>query len=435
MALTLSNLPNELISGTFLAGLVPHTRAKLDIPDDSANIRFLTTISAVCSLWRDIALSTQDLWTTITYECHASSGGRTECLEAFLARSRNASIFLHVAFPRDSTVHRDIQRIHSILEPHVWRCRSFAIISEQYVGFQRFFFPLPGRMERLEEFALLEVGGGDAGPTTLFDENSALLLRRLTIHSTSTRGVPFTTDHIPTNTLTHLDLTISAIMHGQIVQFLRQCTAVVWLRFRVSSRIQLPSAFEPISLPSLKTLSVNDGLTLGFRSLFSTPNLMMLHLRSPLPLRQPPAPPNLPPLPIETVKCTSQNLLQLHPCFSAFPSVKKLTIRGCFYILNLPKCLAGFPEDNNPLQKIESSESRETHILPQLEYLEIVQCEHRRSCMGQWLKMLLIRRACLFVSIDVQSFGPPSSETEGTTMEMLKAQFGLRFTVLGDLDG
>jgi len=225
-------------------------------------------------------------------------------------------------------------------------------------------------------------------------------------------------------------------MHGQIVQFLRQCAAVVWLHFRVGPFVQLPSAFEPISLPSLKTLSVQDDLTLGFRSLFSTPNLMVLHLRNPL--RQVPVYPNLPPLPIETVECSLQNLRQLHLHFSAFPSVKNLTIRLCFNILNLPKCLAGFPEDDiddcDPRQKIESSESRETHILPQLEYLKIVQCKHRRPGMGQWLKVLLNCRACLFVSVDARSFGPPSSETEGT-MEMLKAQFGLRFTVIGDLDG
>jgi len=421
------------MSGAFRAGLVPHTRAKVDTPDDSANIRFLTTISAVCSLWRDIALSTQGLWTTITYECHANSGDRTECLEAFLARSRNASIFLHVVFRRDSTVH--VQRIHSILKPHLWRCRSFAIISDQHIGFQRFFFPLPGRMERLEEFALLEVGGGEAGPTTLFAENGAPLLRQLTIHSTLTHRVPFTTDHIPTNTLTHLDLMVGSVMQEHIVQFLRQCAAVVWLHFCVFPT-QLPSPFEPISLPSLKTLSVQDDLTLGFRSLFSTPNLMVLHLRRPL--RPVLVYPNLPPLPIETVECTFQDLRQLHLRFSAFPSVKKLMIRRCLITLNLPKCLAGFPEDSSdsdPPPEIESSESRETHILPQLEYLEMVQCERGRPSMGEWLKVLLICRASLFVSIDVQSFGPPSSETEGTTMETLKAQFGPRFTVLGDLDG
>jgi len=435
MALTLSNLPSELISGAFRAGLVPHKRAKLYPPDDSANIRFLTTISAVCSLWRDIALSTQDLWTTIAYECHANSGDRTECLEAFLARSRNASIFLHVTFHRDSAVH--VQRIHSILEPHLWRCRSFAILSNHKdISFQRVFFPLPGRLERLEEFAMLEVGGGDAGPTTLFVENGAPSLCRLTIHSTLTRGVPFTTDHIPTNTLTHLDLTISEVMHGQTLQFLRQCAAIVWLRFNVRTFVQLPFAFEPIQFPSLKTLSVQDNLTLGFRSLFSTPNLMVLHLHNPL--RVFPVSPNLPSLPIETVECTLQNLRQLHLHFSAFSSVKKLTIRRCFNILNLPKCLAGFPEDNSgdpyPPEKIESPESRDTLLLPQLEYLKIVQSSCSRPGMKQWLKVLLTCRTCLFVSIDVQSFGWSSSKTEGTTMEMLKAQFGLRFTVLGFLD-
>jgi len=434
MALTLSNLPNELISGTFRAGLVPHTRAKVDTPDDSANIRFLTTISAVCPLWRDIALSTPDLWTTITYECYTHSGDRTECLEAFLARSRNASIFLHVTFHHGSTVH--VQRIHSILQPHLWRCRSFAV-SDRGVGLQRIFFPLPGRMERLEEFATLEAGSGDTVPATLFAENGAPLLRRLTIRSAVVREVSFITDHIPTNTLTHLDLSVSGVSHGQIVQFLRQCAAVVWLDFYMGSPTHLPSAFEPISLPSLKTLRVHDDLTLGFRKLFSTPNLMVLRLCHPL--RQVPVYPNLPPLAIETVECTLHILIQLHLRFSAFPSVKKLTIRQCANILNLPKCLAGFPEDTSddcdPLQKIESSESCETHILPQLEYLEIVQCRCRRSGMRQWLKVLLIRRACLFVSIDVRTFGPPSSETEGTTMEMLKAQFGPRFTVLGDLDG
>ena len=72
---------------------------------------------------------------------------------------------------------------------------------------------MPGQLKRLKEFTMLEVGNGAAGPTTLFTENGAPMLRPLAIHSTLTRGVPLTTDHIPANTLTHLNLTISAVMH------------------------------------------------------------------------------------------------------------------------------------------------------------------------------------------------------------------------------
>jgi len=43
----------------------------------------------------------------------------------------------------------------------------------------------------MEEFAMLEISGGDTGLTTLFADNGAPLLRRLTIRSSLTRGVPF----------------------------------------------------------------------------------------------------------------------------------------------------------------------------------------------------------------------------------------------------
>jgi len=90
-------------------------------------------------------------------------------------------------------------------------------------------------------------------------------------------------DFIPTNTLTHLDLGtgLEAIDRVKFTQFLRQCTTLERLQLLGwPTRRLLPDNFVPVSLPSLKSLHVNDTLALHFQLYLSAPNMVELHLYS-----------------------------------------------------------------------------------------------------------------------------------------------------------
>ena len=59
---TVHDLPHELISYIFSVGRDG---------DDRVIVPYLRTISSVCSVWRNVAISTSTLWSTIVYDPYA----------------------------------------------------------------------------------------------------------------------------------------------------------------------------------------------------------------------------------------------------------------------------------------------------------------------------------------------------------------------------
>ena len=322
-----------------------------------------------------------------------------------------------------------ILRITDIVMPHLWRCRS---LTTWHNGdaVHSIFFPLPDRLERLEKLES-HARRGVFGAFTLFTEHSAPPLRSLCFKSTC--GLP-SVDFVPTNTLTHLDLDIipQTIDQTKFMQFLGRCTVLE--RLRLSEwiiRELVPENVIPVSLPSLKSLHVNDTLALDFPMYLHTPNIVELCLSSYW--DQQPEFPGVRPtiLQLETVTWDHQLLWNIcHHHLMPFLSVRNLILRNCVRTLDFLCYLAtGFPDEpgQTPTDHPEAIQYREPqghHVLPQLAYLQITEdpdCEETEPVTAaEQLKVLLGDRPSLRVTVS------PCVVDDAAAFA---AQFGARFTV------
>ena len=413
---TVHDLPHELISYIFSVGRDDN---------DRVSVPHLRTISSVCSVWRNVAISTSTLWSAIVYEPYAfppvqppditptamqveSKTSRVcERVGTFLARSRSASIDLVVIIRRHN--HKQIRRIANIVMPHLWRCRSLTLWHE-HDAVHGIFFPLPDRLERLEK---LESHAQSIffGAVTLFTEHSAPPLRSLCFKSSL--ALPHSMDFVPTNTLTHLDLGIgpNSIDQDKFMQFLGRCTVLERLRLsQCKIRELVPNNVIPASLPSLKYLHVNDTLALEFSTYIHAPNIVELCLSSCWDWQ--PEFPGLRPtiLQVETVTWDHQSLWNLcHQHLMPFLSVKNLVLRNCVGTLDFVCYLAtGFPHQpgqtpTDPPEAIQYHEPQGHHVLPELAYLQIAEDSDcggiARVTAAEQLKVLLSDRPSLRVAV------------------------------------
>ena len=186
-----SKLPTELLSGIFHIGLNKYNS------DDYHAVKYLSTISSICSTWRGAALGTPSLWRCIIYmdpDYNRNLYPKTKSptiprhtkdrLFAYLSRSKSCGILLHLCFGASPL---RIQAIKRILCPHLSRCLSIWIKFglESNMGD---FLPLPGNLCRLTEFNCFSgeldwsyFGSGGRAPPPIFAEPERVSLRRLII--------------------------------------------------------------------------------------------------------------------------------------------------------------------------------------------------------------------------------------------------------------
>ena len=151
-------LPNEILAEILIAGK----------PSERSDItRYLLNISAVCTLWRNIALPLPSLWTTITL-AHSARGTGVDYLEAMLSRSKDVALDMLLNFERVWHWKVDYARhIKRIVAPHLHRCWSlqlqFTTIHESEA-----FLPLdPSLMNHLLCFRCHVVDTDGGGPRGL----------------------------------------------------------------------------------------------------------------------------------------------------------------------------------------------------------------------------------------------------------------------------
>ncbi|KAF8311171.1 hypothetical protein DL93DRAFT_2229817 [Clavulina sp. PMI_390] len=146
--IAIHRLPNELLAEAFthvLSSSISHHRLW-----ESSVLTVSTTLGAVCSLWRDITLSTPSLWSIIIYdESIESSGSARPRIVKQLERSGGYP--LDVIFRLD-VYGRGLAESHlglwHIITPHLTHCRSLEV---QFPSIQDYLkiFPLSGDLKLL----------------------------------------------------------------------------------------------------------------------------------------------------------------------------------------------------------------------------------------------------------------------------------------------
>ncbi|KDQ59587.1 hypothetical protein JAAARDRAFT_205618 [Jaapia argillacea MUCL 33604] len=131
--LPIDRIPNELLSGIF--EIVTHS---FDDPGESLSTP--TTLSLVCSRWRQIAISTPELWTTI-FLTQALSPHDIARTSTWLERSKTRPLDLYLDF-RDpcwswdeedhSFTWNDMAEILQLLLPHISRWRLVDLLTDTW---------------------------------------------------------------------------------------------------------------------------------------------------------------------------------------------------------------------------------------------------------------------------------------------------------------
>lgn len=249
-------------------------------------VEFLNLISAVCQRWRNVALNTALLWTSISYgPKHTMPMVRPDRtldrISAHLERSQNA--FLHLLFvPASWDDCFDFDEIIlQVIIPHIQRCRTIRmiyLIEDESAKAQ--LLPLPGPMFHLKELYItgLTYDAEAIGNVLVVDQTNRSSLSILHI---SHQGI-FDTSNLCSHT-------ISDLLVGGIA---RLNTPLEQSRLWTLSANSLTSLFSSlgfykeddqpvIHLPNLQLLGTTGNAILGAPLIICCPNLQQLVIGRP----------------------------------------------------------------------------------------------------------------------------------------------------------
>ena len=177
------HIPNEILSDIFLLG---YQSCPLHRPGSEPE-RFLSTITAVCGLWRDIAIAEASLWRSIRYSVpRISQISLTtneiswDRISAYVIRSRNRALDFALwandppmgsGRPLDGLDHKK-NGVLELFFPYLQRCRSILIDlhgGRDLRALVSQLFPFPGRMEQLVDVRVFLQLTNTVGPMVLFE--------------------------------------------------------------------------------------------------------------------------------------------------------------------------------------------------------------------------------------------------------------------------
>ena len=259
----------ELLSEIFHIGLDEYD------PDDHHTIKYLSTISSICSTWRGAALGTPLLWRRIIYHDHdthpktenpAISLHTQDRLLTYLSRSKSCSIVLRLHFGASSL---KIQAIKRILYPHLSHCLSIWLRFGWESGMGDF-LPLPGNLCRLTEFTCVAVYFSfDTRPLLpIFAEPGTASLRKLVLDYSHP-----SLDNINVQDLEDVRLMGIYDSWPECATFIPRCHSLTTLI--ITNFIPFSPRQPPFTLPNLVYLATVGFIIFGVAH---TPNLQTLIL-------------------------------------------------------------------------------------------------------------------------------------------------------------
>ncbi len=115
-----------------------------------AQVHSPLAVSAVCHLWREIAINTAALWTTIRCAIKGEKATPLEKVRTFVARARNAQVLVDVTVQGDVS---GLDELASVLVPIFPHSQSLCL-SFSHLNPAKCFFPLPDNMVDLESLVV-----------------------------------------------------------------------------------------------------------------------------------------------------------------------------------------------------------------------------------------------------------------------------------------
>ncbi|KAG8722619.1 hypothetical protein FRC08_017452 [Ceratobasidium sp. 394] len=260
-------LPAEILAPIFIIA-VHDSKVLRPKPNASKRIDFTTVLASVSHYWRQIALSTPELWSYIDL---APRGNQLEYQTLWLERSRNQP--LHIRYcTLSGPVSGSVDRMKALIQPHLHRCGSWCLAVETRFGQEILRTAIiphapPPTLQSLTLFASHYQSFLDTNVPPQHDfEKFLQSVRILRLHSTALGT------WVPTAFRNLLELTLDAMSFSEaptayeLVEILRVCTGLRTLR--LSSLPIMPPPFDPnpkkIYLEELETLSLRR-LPRGFR--------------------------------------------------------------------------------------------------------------------------------------------------------------------------
>lgn len=431
-------LPEELLVEIFLSGYNSHLveshrkRGPYRISKDDT---YICNLSSVCSLWRELIISTPRLWSNVVWYYYSplfdtrdsselvTSGTRSfesrmARLSMYLERSNQAPLDLSVTLHHEST--EEAGRVHALLLPHLQRCCSFGLVVYPHLRVDDF-FPLPGQMARLKNLTIVALeNSSSVSNLCLFEPISQSPLWRLEITSSTPLG-PQVLENVPPHHLSSIRLFLHPSNLGIALDFLRRCTTltVLDLRFTASPAYEMMAL---ITLPELRELHIRDTKTFNFafRRAIHTPKLEELSIELYFPKRE--APP--PQLTLTSSYLTLPSLQKFSVTYlseDGFSSFTKFcTVNSSITTLDVSGWWFHIPRLLQATEEVQETSSR-TAILPHLQTLQLrrsfrVISDHK---IFSELQEVLRSRPHMIIQV-------ASREFSGNDRDDLKNEFGNR---------
>lgn len=236
---------------------------------DSNVIIPLGSLTSTCLLWRKLSLETPRLWTSIKVFLQPikmyklGDAGETRIrsqhvntfhlLQIFLSRSKECPIDLDIDIGC-RIMAEDERHLLSIVQPHLWRCRSL-VTSVTQGDITAQIFPLPS-MPYLDEYRCTFLSYEGASPAASFMAPNASIPSLKTVivtllHAPSTR--PFRLISVPSHTL--LELTIIGLPWLEASLLITQCPLLEILKIGAPRFEIIPLVGAIAAIPSPSTTS------------------------------------------------------------------------------------------------------------------------------------------------------------------------------------
>ena len=401
-------LPNELLGEIMHLGF---QRYKLE---DHDHIDYLNTISAVCAIWRRVALDLPFLWTSVVYcSTHHRLKRSLDRMETYFARSKNLPLDVMLDFGEGKV---NARRIMKVVSSHTGRFRFWRITIETQ-EISKTILPLRGPLDRLEtlivqlNFADLngeeeqEQNARSSPGLELMVENVDPPLRELCV--TGLAGCKLS--NVPTQALIVVHINSICMSTVEMARILSRCQAAVNVNMVSLGDEETLNGIAPFALPSVETLTIVDNLPPTFPSLIDVASLRELTIvsstfnpeiwaSSPSPELPVPTWPNLHRLSLGGLWIVPD---AIRPLLLANPSIKHIDMRDCREIISLALVLfiVKSPSGN---EFVDASDT----IVPVLEKLQIEQSTDQldNGSLGKLILGVMTRRPILRVECDIESW-------------------------------